>query len=53
MSKFMNILCMLIWVGWIVYGIYATSKGIDVKGVYLICPSLICVLHYIEKLIWG
>lgn len=51
MDKFMNILSLMIWVGWLIYGIYATSKGMDVKGLYLICPTLICVLHYVERLL--
>lgn len=50
MNKFMNGLCLGIWIFEFVFGIAAAFGKVTVSPIAFICAVLICILHYIEKM---
>lgn len=50
MNKFENIICLVIWILLFVYGIVAAFGAIAISPITFICATVMCILHYIEKL---
>lgn len=50
MYKFMNGLCLGLWIFQLVFGIMAACFEVTVSPITFICAVLICILHYIEKI---
>lgn len=44
--KIINIICLLIWLYWLVYAIFGSNKVVLKGG--LICSSLVCISYYIQ-----
>lgn len=51
MDKFMNGLCLGIWIFQFVFGVAAACGKVNVSPIAFICATLICILHYIEKIV--
>ena len=51
MDKFMNGLCLGIWIFQLVVGVAAACCKVNVSPVAFICATLICILHYVEKIV--
>ena len=47
----MNILCLIIWIGWFIYGIYCCIEKKEVSKVGFMCAVIICILEYLERII--
>lgn len=48
MLKILNIICLLIWIGWFVYAILGTNVNTLRGG--LICGSVIYISYYIQSI---
>lgn len=46
MINIINIICLLIWIGWLIYGIFGTNADIFRGG--LICSSIVCIVYYVQ-----
>jgi len=46
----MNIICLLIWVGWLIHGINCCVKKKEVNKVGFICATFICILYFVEQI---
>ena len=51
MTRFLNILCLLIWIFWFVYGIYCVYTGQMIKPLIFICSTLISIIYFIRDLL--
>lgn len=47
----MNVFCLLIWIGWLIHGIYCCIKKKEVSKFGFICAVLICILAYVERIL--
>lgn len=50
MEKFLNIICLIIWISWFIYGIYSAWVGQMIEPLPFICATVICILTYIRDL---
>lgn len=50
MNKFMNGLCLAIWIFQFVFGILAACGKATIHPIAFICAVVICILHYIDEI---
>lgn len=50
MYKFMNGLCLGIWIFQLVFGIVAACGKVTISPIVFICAVLICILHYTKEM---
>lgn len=51
MNKFMNVLCLIIWIAQLIFGISNAITGTPVSTGAFICATIVCILFYISELI--
>lgn len=51
MKRFLNTLCLLIWIFWLIYGINCVCTGQMIKPLVFICSTLISIIYYIRSLL--
>ena len=47
---YMNIFCLMIWIGWMIHGICNVCNGKPVNIVAYFCAVAICILDYLIKI---
>ena len=47
----MNVLCLIIWICWLIHGIYCCIKDEEVSKVGFIGAVIIVILYYLERII--
>lgn len=50
--KLFDYICFGIWIFLAIFGVVAAVVGIPISHVSFICATVICILHYAER-IWG
>lgn len=50
-DKVINVICLVLWITQLVFGILAVCGVVTVSPIAFICAVLICILHYIEKIV--
>lgn len=50
MTKFIDRVCLLIWIGCFIYGVYTASIGGMCDPFTFICSTAVCIIHYIDNL---
>lgn len=51
MNKFMNGLCLGIWIFQFIFGIVAACGKATINPIVFICATAVCILCYLEKLL--
>lgn len=49
----MNVLCLCIWIYWLIDGIYAVSAGKPLSPVAYFCAVAICIIDYLSRIFNG
>ncbi len=49
-EKVLNIICLIIWMLNLIFGIHSMMIGEPVNEIVYICAVLICILYYIKEL---
>lgn len=47
----LNILCLIIWIIWLIHGIYCCINKKEVSKIGFICAVIICILYYLEHIV--
>jgi hypothetical protein len=51
MQKHTNVICLVIWIISLIYGIVCAVNGTRITPVSYVFATMICVLHYVEELL--
>lgn len=51
LEKVLNIICLIIWILNLIFGVRSMMIGEPVNEVIYICAVLICILYYIRELL--
>lgn len=51
MKKFIDILCLIIWVFQFVFGILAACGKVTISPIVFICATLFCVTFYVFEIL--
>lgn len=46
----MDILCLGIWIYYVIYGVYCLIKDKEVSKIAFIGSTLVCTMYYIERI---
>lgn len=48
--KFLNIICLIIWICWLIHGVYNAYIGQMIEPFPFICAVIVCIASYIRDL---
>ena len=46
----MNLVCLFIWIGWLIVGIVNIAQDKPLNPIVYICACIVCICSYLEKM---
>ena len=53
MNLVMYVFCLIVWLAWFAQGIFCCVKHKEVDKVIFILATLVCIVHYLERIIYS